>query len=184
MRITETQKLYQEAIGFAALKHLKKNQVVPGTNLPYVVHLSNVAMEIFLAAINSVDFNLNLAIQASLLHDVVEDTETTYDEVEKHFGASVAQAVLALSKDIELPERERMADSIKRIKRLPREVWSVKLADRISNLQSPPVTWSREKIKEYSAESELILTELGEGNSYLAKRLKEEITQYKVYLDQ
>ena len=41
-----TQSFYQKAIKFAAAKHAEQNQTVPGTNLPYVVHLSNVAMEI------------------------------------------------------------------------------------------------------------------------------------------
>ena len=42
----EIQTLYQEAIKFATAKHLEENQKLPGTDLPYVVHLSNVAMEI------------------------------------------------------------------------------------------------------------------------------------------
>lgn len=42
----EIQSLYQQTIKFATAKHLEMAQYVPGTNLPYVVHLSNVAMEI------------------------------------------------------------------------------------------------------------------------------------------
>jgi hypothetical protein len=44
---TEVQTLYQDAIKFASYKHQKRRQKVKGTTLPYVVHLSNVAMEIF-----------------------------------------------------------------------------------------------------------------------------------------
>lgn len=40
-----TQSLYQKAIKFAAAKHAEQNQTVPGTNLPNVVHLSNVAIQ-------------------------------------------------------------------------------------------------------------------------------------------
>ena len=78
---TEVQTLYQDAIKFATLKHLEKRQKVKGTKLPYVVHLSNVAMEILMAAPLSTDFNLIYAIQVALLHDTIEDTNTTFDEI-------------------------------------------------------------------------------------------------------
>jgi len=68
------QTLYQTAIKFATLKHVAINQKVPGTDLPYVVHLSNVAMEVMMANANTENFNVALAIQAALLHDTIEDT--------------------------------------------------------------------------------------------------------------
>ena len=63
----KTQTLYQEAIKFATAKHVDQDQKVPGTNLPYVVHLSNVAMEIMIASFNTDNFNLGLAVQAALV---------------------------------------------------------------------------------------------------------------------
>ena len=48
--------LYQEAIKFASCKHQKKNQKVKGAELPYVVHLSNVAMEILVARRRAISF--------------------------------------------------------------------------------------------------------------------------------
>ena len=92
----QVQHLYQEAIKFATSKHLEKDQKVPGTNLPYVVHLSNVAMEIMIAASNSENFDLGFAVQVALLHDTIEDTSTKIEELENKFGADIAQAVLAL----------------------------------------------------------------------------------------
>ncbi len=79
------QALYQQALKFAGEKHTAKNQKVPGTNLPYVVHISNVAMEIMLAALFTPDFDLDFAVQVALLHDTIEDTETTYDELGETF---------------------------------------------------------------------------------------------------
>ena len=58
----EAQTLYQQAIKFATAKHLEKEQKVPGTDLPYVVHLSNVAMEIIIAAAYSDNFDLDFAV--------------------------------------------------------------------------------------------------------------------------
>ena len=130
--------LHQTTIKFATIKHVAINQKVPVTELPYVVHLSNVAMEVLMANANTEDFNVALAIQAALLHDTIEDTDTTFSEVEENFGTAVANAVLALTKNESLPKEEQMMDNLKRIKKLPYEVWAVKMADRITNLQKPP----------------------------------------------
>src|ERR1019366_7794812 len=129
----EVQKLYQEAIKFATAKHLEKEQKVPGTDLPYVVHLSNVAMEIIIAAFNSDKFNLGFAVQVALLHDTIEDTSTDFEELENKFGVDIANAVLSLTKNSELPKEEQMQDCLTRIKKLQTEVWAIKLADRITN---------------------------------------------------
>lgn len=100
----ETQTLYQEAIKFATAKHLEKEQKVPGTDLPYVVHLSNVAMEIIIASSHSDHFNLEFAVQVALLHDTMEDTSTDFEELENKFGIEIAEAVSALTKNKTLPK--------------------------------------------------------------------------------
>lgn len=181
-RRTEVQTLYQEAIKFATYKHQEKRQKVKGTKLPYVVHLSNVAMEIFMAAQNTKDFNLIYAIQTALLHDTIEDTETTFDELKDSFGEDIAIAVLALSKNEKLPKDKQIADSLVHIKKLQKEVWAVKLADRITNLQPPPANWSRAKNIKYLEESQVILDELKDGNQYLAKRLEDKISESRYRL--
>ena len=58
----------------------------------------------------------------------------------------------------------------------------VKLADRITNLQTPPEQWSKEKIAEYLKESKFIFSCLKNSNIYLAKRLEEKMEDYKQYL--
>lgn len=59
----------------------------------------------------------------------------------------------------------------------------VKLADRITNLGTPPKHWDSEKIKKYQKEASLILSCLGNSNIYLAKRLEEKIREYNKYID-
>ena len=174
----DIQSLYQKALTFATAKHLEKGQTVPGTDLPYTVHLSNVAMEILIAGSKTPDFNTAFAIQVALLHDVLEDTSTTYEELENNFGTAIAVAVQALTKNQDLPKGEQMKDSIQRIKKMPKEVWAVKLADRITNLQPPPEYWSKAKRLEYQEEARIILTELKDGNEYLAGRLEKKIKEY------
>lgn len=177
------QTIYQKTIKFAAQRHAINNQLIPDSNLPYVVHLSNVAMEILIAAQNTALFDVEFAIQLALLHDVLEDTETTYEELENEFGAPVAQGVMALTKNSNLTKEDRMMDSLQRIKKSPKEVWAVKLSDRITNLQVPPKNWSLEKIKKYRDEAILIANFLKEGNTYLENRLQESITDYSRYCE-
>lgn len=174
----EAQSLYQAAIKFATTKHQEKDQKVPGTDLPYVVHLSNVAMEAIIASFNTDNFNLGLAVQVTLLHDTLEDTSTDFTELESNFGIEVATAVSALTKNNNLPKEQQMEDSLARIKKMPSEVWAVKLADRITNLQPPPSYWDNEKKMKYKREASLILVELKDGNEYLARRLEAKIEEY------
>jgi guanosine-3',5'-bis(diphosphate) 3'-pyrophosphohydrolase len=174
------QSIYQETILFAAERH--GEQKIPGSDVPYIVHVSNVCMEILFAAMQTENFNPALAVQAALLHDVLEDTQTTEAELEDQFGKAVTEGVKALTKNESLPKDQQMSDSLHRIKLQPQEIWAVKLADRITNLQPPPAYWSREKILNYKKDALLIYDTLKEGNSYLADRLKSEIERYNAYI--
>jgi guanosine-3',5'-bis(diphosphate) 3'-pyrophosphohydrolase len=86
--------------------------------------------------------------------------------------------VKALTKNDTLPKEECMSDSLRRIKQQSKEVWAVKLANRITNRQLPPAHWRREKIKQYRKEAQIIYDELKDGNAYLAERLKSEISKH------
>jgi (p)ppGpp synthase/HD superfamily hydrolase len=177
----EIQKLYQQAIRFASSKHAEKGQKVPGTNLPYDVHISNVAMEILIAGFNTPGFNTAFAVQVALLHDTIEDTATDFLELENKFGVAIANGVSALSKNAGIPKTRQMYDCLDRIKALQPEIWSVKLADRITNLQPPPSHWTNSKKINYHMQSITILDALGSGNAYLASRLSVKITEYEDY---
>jgi (p)ppGpp synthase/HD superfamily hydrolase len=179
----DIQSIYQKTILFAAHKHSENNQLLPDSQLPYVVHLSNVAMEILIAANNSKEFDLNFAIQIALLHDTLEDTATTFEELELEFGIEIAEGVSALTKNGDLPKEERMLDSLNRISSQRKEVWTVKLADRITNLQKPPKSWDSLKKRKYKNEAETILEKLKGANQYLENRLRSKIEEYEQYLD-
>ena len=92
------------------------------------------------------------------------------------------RAVSALTKNEELPKDQQLPDSIARIKKLQPEVWAVKLADRITNLQPPPQHWDIDKRIQYQSEARMILNELKHGNDYLANRLKLKIKEYSNYI--
>jgi len=175
---------YFKALKFASEAH--KDQLMPGTELPYVVHVSLVAMEIISALEKEEADWPNLAVQCALLHDCLEDTYIIYDEIVNSFGSYVADGVLALSKDgaIGISEDEskrdllQLEDSLHRIKQQPREIWMVKLADRITNMQSPPDHWKDEKISRYKKGAELIHRELASASEVLGERLRVRIDRY------
>ncbi|KAF9658219.1 HD domain-containing protein [Tenacibaculum sp. ZH5_bin.1] len=175
-----TQELYQKAIKFAGEKH--KDQKVPGTNSNYLLHISNVAMEIILAHNAANNFDLNYAVQLALLHDTLEDTDTDFSELLNKFGEKVAIGVQALTKNKNLDsKKEKMIDSLNRINKLKKEVGMVKLADRITNLQEPPKHWKKDKIQHYLSEAIVINETLNNKNEYLNKRLENKIAEYKKY---
>ncbi|WP_108868733.1 HD domain-containing protein [Aquimarina aquimarini] len=177
-----TQELYQKAMKFAGEKH--KDQKYPGTNINYLLHISNVAMEVLLAHTSENNFDINFAIQAAILHDTIEDTNTNFEEIKNEFGERIAKAVAALSKDKTLSTKEeQMTDSLNRINQLEKEVGIVKLADRISNLQGPPKHWSKEKIIRYHTEAKAISKSLKDKNEYLNNRLEQKIDEYKISIE-
>jgi len=177
---TGVQQAYQKAIRFAGERHA--DQKMPASRANYLVHLSNVAMEVILAERHSPNFDLEFAVQVALLHDVLEDTPTSFEEVAECFSPEIAEAVLALTKNEELPADIQIPDSLMRIKSLGKEVWAVKLADRISNMQEPPSAWTREKKRNYRQVAKLILQELEGGNAYLESRLQALIQDYKDFI--
>lgn len=168
--------LYHRAARFAAHAHL--GQKIPGGELPYILHPTQVAAEVIGALAVEPAERPDLAVACALLHDVVEDTAVTADQLAADFGPDVAAGVLALSKDPSLPKDQAMADSLRRIRLQPREVWLVKLADRIVNLEPPPHYWKPAKIAAYREEAGRIADALGDASEHLRARLRGRIARY------
>src|SRR3954467_10972962 len=82
---------------FAARAH--QGQKLPGSELPYLVHIGAVAMEVLVAHREAPFADPELAVQCALLHDTVEDTSVTEADLVTSFGPAVAAGVRALSKD-------------------------------------------------------------------------------------
>lgn len=174
--------LYERVLFFVAEAH--EGQRFPGKELPYLVHLLHVTGEIQAALAREPGWNANLALQCAMLHDCVEDRGIAVEELARRFGADVAAGVLALSKDEALPKHERMADSLRRIREQPKEVWMVKLADRTANLAEPPYYWPLAKRQAYREEGRLIHATLHEASPYLATRLAQRIAEYGRYCEE
>jgi len=187
MKNNWSQEKYLKAFRFATEKHTNacksnKCQLFPGTNWSYIVHLSMVSMEIISSLNDETDVNGDLAVQAAILHDTIEDTYTTYEELQSIFGQKVADGVQALTKDKGREKQDRMIDSLKKIKMQSKEIGMVKLADRITNLQPPPEYWDIEKREKYLEEAQIIYDELKDASEYLSERLKGKILKYNTFI--
>ncbi|MDX2304210.1 MAG: HD domain-containing protein [Microscillaceae bacterium] len=173
--------IYRQTVTFAGKAHAGHH--IPGTTIPYVTHLAAVAAETISAILQSNEDHLDIdfAVQCALLHDVIEDTSVKYEELITSFGEKVAQGVLALTKNDQLPFSEQMADSLKRILEQGPEVRIVKMADRIDNLYLPALYWTSAKRKYYQEEARLILDTLKGVNPYIEQRLAQKIEDYTKY---
>jgi len=136
------------ALAFAARKH--RDQRRKGAEAsPYINHPIEVAE--ILARIGGVDDVT--VLQAALLHDTVEDTQTLPDELEREFGTAVRKLVEEVTDDKTLPKAERKRLQIEHAPHLSSRAKLIKLADKICNVrdvtQSPPKDWENRRRAEY-----------------------------------
>ena len=121
--------LIHKAIEFASLAH--KEQMRKGSDTPYIVHLFEVAL--ILSKNNASDE----VICAGILHDTLEDTDTTKEDLQKHFGQNVTNLVCANSENKTLSWEERKQETIDYIKNeATEEELMVICADKLSNIKS------------------------------------------------
>lgn len=176
---------YKEAWNFATVLHHGQTYGgwEEGMHIDYLNHIGSVAMEVIWALPATPDYDADLALQCALLHDVLEDTDTTYEVVLAQFGQPVADGVSALTKDKTLPSKKaQMEDSLARVQQQPPEIWLVKMADRITNLYHPPYYWDDEKIEAYRVEAIVIYRALHPASEKLAGRLIQKIEAYQRFL--
>ena len=167
----------EDVIMFASVAH--KNQKMYDPDVPYLTHVFGVSSNVLEAYYNGEEeFDLNYALKVSILHDTIEDTSVTYDDICLKYGKDIADGVLALSKDEHVNKQEQMMDCIRRIKECKKEVAIVKLADRTFNMRSRPSGWSKEHCEKYLREAILIKNELGMYSHYLDNKLELRIKEY------
>src|SRR6266496_1092982 len=116
-----------EAVAFAARAH--HGQLRKDGRTPYASHVFRVCL--IVRHVFGVEDPA--VMQAAVLHDIVEDTTTDYDEIEEEFGAKIARWVADLSKDKRLPEAEREKAYEARLAQSPWQVKVCKLADIFDN---------------------------------------------------
>lgn len=123
----EFAKAMQQAVSYAARKH--RHQTRKDGITPYAAHVVRVA---FTARV-LFGSTSGTVLLAALLHDLIEDTTTDYEDISERFGDAVAVCVAALTKNMALPEAQREQDYDARLAAGPWEALVVKLADVYDN---------------------------------------------------
>jgi guanosine-3',5'-bis(diphosphate) 3'-pyrophosphohydrolase len=94
-----------------------------------------------------------VVILAAILHDCVEDTDTTFGEIEKEFGHEICQVVQEVTDDKTIPPYQRKQLLVQRAPHLSHNAKLLKLADLLCNLRdlekSTPIGWTTAKVLEY-----------------------------------
>ena len=136
------------AVDFAAEKHRDQRRK-DADRSPYINH--PIAVTKLLAQVGGLSDLLTL--QAAILHDTIEDTKTTPDELKDEFGVEVRDLVVAVTDDKRLPKAERKRLQIKHAPHLSERARVIKIADKICNIlditHSPPTDWTLERRVEY-----------------------------------
>ena len=154
------------ALQFAARKHVAQRRK-GGRDVPYINHPIDVAT--LLATVGGVTDAELLA--AALLHDTVEDTDTTPEEIEREFGPAIATLVAEVTDDPALKSAERKARQEDEAPFKSARAKLIRLADKCCNVHditfAPPPEWSAERRRAYFAWAKRVVTALGKVHPVL-----------------
>ena len=167
-----------KALAFSAEKHrTQKRKDIDKS--PYINH--PIALANILAKRWVIDENV---LCAAILHDTIEDTETTADELRKNFGEKITSIVLEVSDDKSLDKEVRKQLQIDHAASLSKEAKLVKLADKIANItdiiNTPPVDWSKARKQEYFAWAKAVVDNLRGAHQGLEKEFDDLITNPRI----
>lgn len=165
-----------QAIDFAAYKHRQQRRK-SSEGIPYINH--PIAVARLLAEVGGIEDEDVLV--AAVLHDTVEDTATTREELEAAFGPAVRRLVDEVTDDKSLPKAERKRLQVVHAGGLSRGAALIKLADKVLNVQdlshAPPADWSTERIRQYLDWAEEVVGNLPDVNQPLRARFAEAVRQ-------
>ncbi|MBN8884604.1 MAG: HD domain-containing protein [Rudaea sp.] len=162
------------ALKFASQKHAGQTRKDAAAT-PYITH--PIAVRDLLVEHGVTDSDV---LCAALLHDTVEDTQTTAAELSTLFGSRVAELVLAVTDDKSLPKAERKRLQVEHAPQLPAGAKLVKLADKICNVRDVidnPPPWPTERKREYLQLAARVAGGLRGTNARLEQTLRDEIVR-------
>jgi guanosine-3',5'-bis(diphosphate) 3'-pyrophosphohydrolase len=166
------------AIAFAAAKHRHQRRK-DAEQSPYINH--PIAVATVLAAEGDVTDEVTLI--AAALHDTVEDTQTTFAELEEHFGAEVAGLVRELTDDKSLEKVVRKRLQIEHASMSSNRAKELKIADKICNIrdvtEAPPAHWPLQRRRDYLAWSEQVVAGCRGANAKLEQAFDEAVSRAK-----
>jgi guanosine-3',5'-bis(diphosphate) 3'-pyrophosphohydrolase len=148
-----------KALHFAAEKHRKQRRK-GSEDTPYINHPIAVAYYLCNHA-HITDLNV---LTAAVLHDTLEDTDATPEEIEETFGADVLKLVLEVTDDKNLPKNARRREQEKTVDQRSHGAKLIRIADKISNIHdlfyTPPKGWDSDTQREYLNWTERVINKI------------------------
>jgi guanosine-3',5'-bis(diphosphate) 3'-pyrophosphohydrolase len=174
--------LVLKALHFAADKHRAQRRKDADAS-PYINH--PIAVAEMLASIGGVRDAVTIA--AAILHDTIEDTETTGEELEGIFGSEIRAVVEEVTDDTTLAPEVRKRLQVERARHKSPRARLVKLADKICNVrdlvEAPPAGWSAERKRRYVEWARAVIDEVRGSNAALEARFDELCRRARAHLD-
>ena len=171
------------ALKFGADKHRRQRRK-DAEKTPYFNHSVDVADTLWSAGIVR-DMDI---LTAALLHDVIEDTETMPEEIERYFGAAILSLILEVSDDKGLPRKTRKELQVQNAPDLSAGAKLIKIADKICNIKdvthSPPLGWSVERRMEYLDWAERVVMRIKGINPGLEREFYGLLKQGRAWLSE
>jgi guanosine-3',5'-bis(diphosphate) 3'-pyrophosphohydrolase len=171
-------RLVSEAAELAARRHNGMARKGRG-NEPYINHLAEVA-NLLATATEGADPEL---VAAGWLHDTVEDTETTRDELAQTFSERVASLVVEVTDDMSLPKPQRRQKQIEDAPHKSPGARMIKIADKISNIRArivpDPSSDERADLADYAAWAEKVVAGCRGVNPILDAKFDEAVKAAK-----
>ncbi|OAF12231.1 phosphohydrolase [Bradyrhizobium centrolobii] len=167
-------RLISEAAELAARRHNGMARKGRG-NEPYINHLAEVA-NLLAAATDGADPEL---VAAGWLHDTIEDTDTTREELAQTFSERVASLVVECTDDMSLPKAERRRRQVVDAPKKSADARLIKIADKISNIGArihpDPSAEERDDLIDYTAWAEQVVAGCRGGNQWLDTRFDDTV---------
>ena len=164
----------RSSLEFAAIKHEKQIRNHADW-VPYIIHPLSVSLILWQEA----QIREEEILLAALLHDTLEDTATTPEEIESLFGAKVLELVKELTEKPHLSGEAARRQLVEDAKSMSKKAKEIKLADRIHNLRDlmdhPPKVWRRDKVEGFLKNSRELLEVLKDAHAILAGLLAQAI---------
>ncbi len=159
-----------DALAFSAEKH-KYQRRKGSLKIPYINHPIKVCQ--LLIKCGETDLTI---LTAALLHDVLEDTDTTYQEIEDQFGKEVALIVQEVTDDMQLPKRIRKKLQIENAPFLSTPAKLIKIADKACNMYdliNYPIYWTKKRKRAYFEWSKQVFDSCKNINNQLDEHFNE-----------
>ena len=174
-------RLVSEAAELAARRHNGMARKGRG-NEPYINHLAEVA-NLLATATDGADAEL---VAAGWLHDTIEDTDTTREELAQTFSERVASLVVECTDDMSLPKAERRQKQIEDAPHKSPGAKLIKIADKISNvgarIHSDPTAEERDDLADYSDWATQVVAGCRGGNAWLDTKFDDAVKAAKALL--